>query len=175
MSDPKRVPVLGFAAPSGVGKTTLLAKLLPLFKAHGVRVGMIKHAHHSFDIDQPGKDSYILRKAGAQQMLIASEQRWALMVEHEQPTPPCLEELLARLDHANLDIILVEGFKHETFPKIELHRTGLEQPLLFPRDNSIIAVAGDAPLTPAPGIPQLDINNERAIFDFILRYFSIRS
>lgn len=167
------VPLLGFAAYSGTGKTSLLVKLLPLFTARGLRVGVIKHAHHDFDIDHPGKDSYALRKAGARQMLIASSRRWALMVEHETQQEPELAQLLTHLDYTALDLILVEGFKHVAFPKIELHRRELSHPLLFPEDATIIAVACDGPLPVRPTIPQLDINNEHAIFDFIVNYFSL--
>jgi molybdopterin-guanine dinucleotide biosynthesis adapter protein len=163
-----RVAVLGFAAFSGTGKTTLLARLLPVLTGRGLRIGMIKHAHHSFDIDQPGKDSYVLRKAGAGQMLIASEKRWALMVEHEVPAEPRLSELIARLDQSRLDLILVEGFKRESFPKIELHRPALGHPLLFPNDPGIIAVALDAALNPEPAVPVLDINSPQQIAGFIL-------
>lgn len=165
------VPVLGFAAFSGTGKTTLLIKLLPMLKARGLRIGMIKHAHHSFDIDHPGKDSYELRKAGAEQMLIASRIRWALMVETDPPTEPRLQDLLPRLDQATLDLILVEGFKHERFPKIELHRPNLGHPLLFPEDDSIIAVACDAPLPVRTSLPVLDLNDPGQIADFILTRF----
>lgn len=167
------VPLLGFAAYSGTGKTSLLVKLLPLFTARGLRVGVIKHAHHDFDIDHPGKDSYALRKAGARQMLIASSRRWALMVEHATQQEPELAQLLTHLDRTTLDLILVEGFKHADFPKIELHRRDLPHPLLFPEDATIIAVACDGPLPVRPTIPQLDINNEHAIFDFIVNYFSL--
>ncbi|MEO5702707.1 MAG: molybdopterin-guanine dinucleotide biosynthesis protein MobB [Gammaproteobacteria bacterium] len=168
------LPLLGFAAYSGIGKTTLLTKLLPLFKTRGLRIGVIKHAHHNFDIDYPGKDSYELRKAGAVQMLVASDQRWALMVESEQPKEPCLDELLAHLDHSKLDLILVEGFKHEAFAKIELHRSALGHPLLFPDDAAIVAIATDSDLCCEANITRLDINNEKAIFDFIIDYSGIR-
>ncbi|HLA74496.1 MAG TPA: molybdopterin-guanine dinucleotide biosynthesis protein MobB [Gammaproteobacteria bacterium] len=172
MLSPFPVPLLGFAAYSGTGKTTLLTKLLPLLKAKGVRVGVIKHAHHEFDIDHPGKDSYELRKAGAAQMLVASSQRWALMVEHAHETEPRLDELLGRLIQEELDLILVEGFKHETFPKIELHRAALGHPLLYPDDASIVAVASDQPLTTVRRITQLDINNETSLLNFILDYMA---
>jgi molybdopterin-guanine dinucleotide biosynthesis protein MobB len=162
------VPLLGFAAYSGTGKTTLLEQLLPLLNARGLRVGMIKHAHHSFDIDQPGKDSYRLRKAGASQMLIASRERWALMTETPGQDEPGLPALLDQLDQSRLDLILVEGFKHERFPKIELNRAGHERPFMHPEDDSIIAIASDRPLD-AP-LPQLDINDPEAIVIFILEY-----
>lgn len=164
-------PVLGFAAPSGTGKTTLLIKLLPLLCERGVCVGMIKHAHHQFDIDKPGKDSFELRKAGAQQMLVTSSQRWALMVEREYEHEPRLEEHIAHLDHATLDLILVEGFKQGLFPKIELHRPSLNRPLLFPKDEHIIAVASDSPLILPDHIALLDLNDERQIAAFICDRF----
>ena len=161
-------PVLGIAAWSGTGKTTLLTKVLPLLHAKGLRIGMLKHAHHSFDIDHPGKDSYELRKAGAEQMLIASSQRWALMVEAPLPGDPSLPDMLDRLDRSTLDLILVEGFRHTPFPKIELHRPALGMPLLFPDDASIIAIASDTPLDTQ--LPQLDLNDPDAIVEFILNF-----
>jgi molybdenum cofactor guanylyltransferase/molybdopterin-guanine dinucleotide biosynthesis protein MobB len=161
------VPTLGFAAFSGTGKTTLLCRLIPLLKERGVRVAMVKHAHHTFDIDTPGKDSYQLRKAGADQMLVASSQRWALMVEDPRDDRPDLEHLLAHLDPGRADLILVEGFKDEAIPKIELHRAGLHQPLLFPDDDDVIAIATDGPLPTATDLPLLDLNDPAAIADFI--------
>lgn len=169
-----RIPLLGFAAYSGTGKTTLLLKLLPLFKAHGLRVGIIKHAHHDFDIDHPGKDSYVLRKAGAAQMLIASRQRWALMVENAAAQEPRLTQLLAHLDQDKLDLILVEGFKHEPIAKIELHRSGLSHSLLFPGDATIIAIASDVPIVHERDITRLDINNAPTIANFIIEYLNLQ-
>lgn len=166
-----KVPVLGIAAYSGTGKTTLLRKMLPQLRAHGLRVAMVKHAHHSFDTDIPGKDSYELRRAGATQMLVASRHRWALVTETGDAAEPRLDELLAHLDHDNLDLILVEGFKAELFPKIELHRPSQGQPLLCTLDNSIIAVASDAPLGHAPPVPILDLNRPDEVVEFILRDF----
>src|SRR5581483_10988443 len=142
----KNIPVLGIAAYSGTGKTTLLRKVLPSLRTHGLRVAMIKHAHHSFDTDVPGKDSYELRKAGATQMLVASRHRWALVTETGDADEPRLGQLLGRLDQSSLDLILVEGFKAEAFPKLELHRPSLGHPLLCALDRSIIAIATDAPL-----------------------------
>jgi len=162
-------PVLGFAAFSGTGKTTLLVKLLPLLLKRGIRVGMIKHAHHNFDIDTPGKDSYMLRKAGARQMLIASSRRRALMTETPEQQEPQLEELIKSLSLDSIDLVLVEGFKHLAFPKIELHRSELGKPLLHPEDSNIIALAADH----APDnrdLPTLDINDADAIADFIISW-----
>ena len=163
----QRVPVIGVAAYSGTGKTTLLRKVLPQLRAQGMRVAVVKHAHHSFDTDVPGKDSYELRKAGATQMLVASRHRWALVTETGDAAEPQLEELLARLDQASLDLILVEGFKAEAFPKIELHRPSLGHPLLYPLDKSIVAIASDAPLARKPAITLLDLNRPEQITAFI--------
>lgn len=177
-----RVPVLGFVAPSGTGKTTLLTRLLPLLRAQGLRIGMVKHTHHQFDIDQPGKDSYRLRAAGAQQMMIASRKRWALLYEHpEQLDEPRLDELLRHLDQDRLDLILVEGFKHEAYDKIELHRAGLGKPCQFPQDPHIVAVASDRPAEvlahavdgeagPHPAL--LDINRPDEVAAFVLRWLA---
>jgi len=162
-----KIPVLGFAAYSGTGKTTLLKQLLPLLRERGLRVGMIKHAHHDFDIDTPGKDSYELRKAGASEMLIASGRRWALMVETDKAGDPRLQEMLNRLDQDNLDLVLVEGFKHEAFSKIELHRPSVGKPLIFPDDPNIIAVATDGELSEQTNLPLLDINNIQAVAEFV--------
>lgn len=169
MSDPFfNPPVLGIAAWSGTGKTTLLVKLLPLLRTQGLRVGMLKHAHHAFDIDHPGKDSYELRKAGAEQMLIASDQRWALMVESPISGEVSLTAMLDQMNRSSLDLILVEGFRHETFPKIELHRAALGKPLLFPEDASIMAIVSDAPIE--SGLPLLDLNAPDDVASFIVNY-----
>lgn len=168
-----QIPILGIAAYSGTGKTTLLRKILPQLRAQGLRVAMVKHAHHSFDTDIPGKDSYELRKAGATQMLVASRHRWALVTETGDGSDPRIEELLDRLDHKNLDLILVEGFKAEAFPKIELHRPSLGHPLLCTLDRSIVAIATDAPLPIKPSIPVLDLNHPEQITDFIVRTLAL--
>jgi molybdopterin-guanine dinucleotide biosynthesis adapter protein len=162
------IPVLGFAAFSGTGKTTLLTRLLPQLREKGLRVGMVKHSHHHFDIDLPGKDSYELRKAGAQAVLLASARRWALVVEQEEKREPLLSEVLQRLPQKAFDLILVEGFRHEVFPKIELHRPSLGKPLLFPRDPTIIAIATDAPLPQPCPLPLLDLNRPPVIAEFLL-------
>jgi len=168
-----RIPILGFVAYSGTGKTTLLLKIIPLLKAKGLRLGMIKHTHHKkFEVDYPGKDSYRLRHAGAEQMLVASRKRWALMVEmQEEYEEPDLIQLLSHLDQDKLDLILVEGFKHENYPKIELHRPSLGHPLLFPEDNSIIAIASDVPLTESKNLPWFDMNQPEQIVAFIETQF----
>ncbi|EGQ8410644.1 bifunctional molybdopterin-guanine dinucleotide biosynthesis protein MobB/molybdopterin molybdotransferase MoeA [Vibrio cholerae] len=161
------LPLLGFAAYSGTGKTTLLEALLPKLTAAGLRIGLLKHAHHDFDVDKPGKDSYRLRKAGASQMLIASRNRHALMTE----TPDAEAEfdyLLTRFDAEKLDVILVEGCKNIAFPKIELHRAEVGKPWLYPHDENIIAIAADEAVETA--LPQMHINDLDAIADFVLDY-----
>jgi len=162
-------PVLGFAAFSGTGKTTLLVELIPRLRQRGVRVALIKHAHHEFDIDIPGKDSYELRRAGAHQVLVASDRRRALITEHGTPSEPELEALVGALDLDAIDLVLVEGFRHVPYPKIELHRPSLGHPLLCRYDRSIIAVASDAPLD-GVGLPRLDINQGARIAEFIMEW-----
>ncbi len=162
------VPLLGFAAFSGTGKTTLLRQLIPVLKSRNLTLGVIKHAHHTFDIDIPGKDSYEIRKAGAQQTLVASNRLMALMeVRTQAQNDPDLAELLPRLDARQLDLILVEGFKDAAIPKIELHRPALDTPLLYPQDSHIIAVASDQPLPLPNHIQPLDLNEIDIIADFI--------
>ena len=162
--------IVGFCAISGTGKTTLLKKLLPLLCAKKLRVGVIKHAHHGFDTDLPGKDSYELRHAGAEQMLISSGRRHALVTELPENTrEPTLQELLPKLDLKSLDLVLVEGFKKEFFPKIELHRTVLARAPLYPHDPNIIAFASDGHAPENIRIPVLPINDSTAIADFIVR------
>lgn len=166
------LPLLGFCAFSGTGKTTLLKQLLPILKASGLRTGVIKHAHHQFDIDHKNKDSYELRNAGAAQMLIASRRRMALITEFEPDHPePTLEHTLEALNPEQLDLVLVEGFKREQFPKIELHRPSMGKPLMCAADTSVIAIAADAPLSPSPvHIPVLDLNDIIGISDFVLNH-----
>ncbi len=161
-------PILGFSAPSGTGKTTLLSQLIPLLKKNNVRVGLIKHSHHNFQIDKPGKDSFRLREAGATPVMLVSSHRRAIITEFAEPTEPNLNEQLAYFDQTELDLILVEGFKAESFPKIELHRSSLSQALRYPDDDAIIAVASDEPLALSRNIPLLDLNNISQITDFIL-------
>ncbi len=166
------VPLLGFAAYSGTGKTTLLEALLPKLTETGLRIGVLKHAHHNFDVDKPGKDSYRLRKAGASQMLISSRYRHALMTE----TPDSeagFEHLLSRFDHQALDLILVEGCKNIAFPKIELNRQEVGKPWLHPSDDNIIAIASDSELDVT--IPTMSINDLDAIKQFILDYVKSRN
>ncbi|WP_039977296.1 bifunctional molybdopterin-guanine dinucleotide biosynthesis adaptor protein MobB/molybdopterin molybdotransferase MoeA [Vibrio jasicida] len=162
------IPILGFAAYSGTGKTTLLEALLPKLTEAGLRIGMLKHAHHNFDVDQPGKDSHRLRKAGASQMLISSRNRFALMTE----TPESESEfdyLLTRFDENKLDVVLVEGCKNIAFPKIELHREEVGKSWLHPNDDNIIAIASDSGELDSE-LPQMNINDLEAIAQFVIQY-----
>ena len=156
--------VFGFAGYSGSGKTTLIEQLIPYFTGQGLRIALIKHAHHDFDIDQPGKDSYRHRKAGAGEVLITSEQRWALMHELGSAPEPDLASHLERLSPC--DLVLVEGFKHAAIPKIEIYRMANGKPLLFPQDPHIIAVASDTQLETT--LPNFDLNAVESIGKFIL-------
>jgi len=168
-----RKPVIGFAARSGTGKTTLLRDIIPLLCGRGIRVGMIKHAHHAFEIDIPGKDSYELRKAGATQMLVASARRHALVVEQATASEPQLNRLLRQLDQDTLDLILVEGFKKTAFPKLELYRAALGKPPIYPDDHGIVAVVTDSRLPVPTDLPVLDINNPGQIVEFICERFCL--
>ncbi|HCG8742249.1 bifunctional molybdopterin-guanine dinucleotide biosynthesis protein MobB/molybdopterin molybdotransferase MoeA [Vibrio parahaemolyticus] len=162
------IPILGFAAYSGTGKTTLLEALLPKLTEAGLRIGMLKHAHHNFDVDKPGKDSYRLRKAGASQMLIASRNRFALMTETPEAEAE-FEYLLTRFDEDKLDVVLVEGCKNIAFPKIELHREEVGKPWLYPHDENIIAIASNTAELDSE-LPQMNINDLDAIAQFVLQY-----
>ena len=173
MPDDRTVPLIGFAAWSGTGKTTLLVNLLGIFTSLNLRIGVIKHAHHTFEIDYPGKDSYELRKAGASQVLIGSRKRWALLVENRNADDKPLEYHVRNLDLDNLDLILVEGFKPEVIPKIELHRPSLGHDLLYPDDESIIAIATDAGIPEDTELPVLDLNNPQQIAEFIIERYEL--
>lgn len=167
-------PLIGFSAYSGTGKTTLLTQLIPYLVTQNVRLAVIKHAHHQFDIDHPDKDSYKLRHAGASQMLISSTRRWALMHElNENDNEYSLSQLLDQIDHSGADLILVEGFKKEPFTKIELHRPCLGHPLLCLEDEQIIAIATDADANTPQNLPRLDLNQPQEIGAFILQYFDL--
>lgn len=159
--------VIGIAGWSGAGKTTLLVKLIPELIARGLRVSTLKHAHHLFDVDQPGKDSHSHRQAGAHEVLIASRKRWALMHELREEQEPTLAELLHHL--SPVDLVLVEGFKHDKHLKIEVHRTANGKEFLFPSDPTIKAVAADCAL-PDPAPAWLDLNDVQAIADAVLAH-----
>ncbi len=165
-------PILGFSAWSGTGKTTLLRQLIPALRQRGLRVSVIKHAHHHFDLDFPGKDSYELRKAGATQTVICTTTRMATISEFDDPAEePGLQDIVATLDTGKVDLVLVEGYKDVEFPKIELHRAELGKPYLHPDDANVIAIACDADPGTGTAIPVLDINRIDAIASFICERF----
>jgi molybdopterin-guanine dinucleotide biosynthesis protein B len=156
--------VIGLAGWSGAGKTTLLRRLIPALTAQGLRVSTLKHAHHSFDVDQPGKDSWEHRQAGATEVLVASAVRWALMHELRSETEPRLPALLGHM--SPVDLVLVEGFKRERHPKLEIHRSANGKPLLHPGDPSIVAIAADIAL-PGLTIRWLHLDDVAAIAHLI--------
>ena len=164
-------PVLGFAAYSGTGKTSLLSRLIPILKEKGLRVGVIKCSHHDVEIDKPGKDSYQLRAAGATPVMLVSPYRRVIITEFVPPRDLKLQEQLALFPTQEVDLILVEGCKEEAFSKIELHRPILGKPLLYPQDKHIIALASDQALATPDYLPCLDLNDPLAIADFILADF----
>jgi molybdopterin-guanine dinucleotide biosynthesis protein B len=158
--------LIGLAGWSGAGKTTLLARLIPALAARGIAVSTVKHAHHAFDIDQPGKDSHTHRQAGARQVLVSSANRWALMSELRGAPEPPLAELLGRLDP--VDLVIVEGFKRDRHPKIEVHRAALGKPWLHPEDPAIRAAAAD---TPPPGLlPFAGLEEVERVADLLLAH-----
>ncbi len=159
--------LIGLAGWSGAGKTTLMTRLIPVLAARGVGVSTVKHAHHAFDIDRPGKDSYEHRSAGAQQVLVASAKRWALMTELRDGPEPPLGHLLRQL--GPVDMVIVEGFKRDPHPKIEVHRVANAKPWLHPGDAAIAAIAADSP--PPPGAPAwVHLDETEAIADLVLRH-----
>lgn len=163
--------VLGIAGYSGAGKTTLVAKLIPALTARGVSVSTIKHAHHAFDVDTPGKDSYEHRKAGASEVLVSSAQRWALMHEHRGAEEPSLDDLLQKL--APVDLVLVEGWKFGDHAKLEIFRQSVGKPMLAGEDAHVIAIATDLPDLPGLSIPRLDIDDIESIADFVADYAKV--
>lgn len=165
-------PVLAIAAWSGTGKTTLLKKLIPALCARGIRPGLIKHTHHNMDVDKPGKDSYELRKAGAAQTMVASRERWALMTETPDEAPLDLAYLVSRMDHSTLDLVLVEGFKHEAVAKILLFRSDAGHDVSeLTLDEHVIAVASDVALDVE--VTVLDLNDEDRIAEFIVGWCAV--
>ncbi|MDR9892057.1 molybdopterin-guanine dinucleotide biosynthesis protein MobB [Pseudenterobacter timonensis] len=166
------IPVLAIAAWSGTGKTTLLKKLIPALCDKGIRPGLIKHTHHNMDVDKPGKDSYELRKAGAAQTIVASPRRWALMTETPDEAPLDLAYLVSRMDHSTLDLVLVEGFKHEAVAKILLFRSEAGHDVSeLTLDEHVIAVASDVSLPLE--VPVLDLNDVDGIAAFILEWSAV--
>lgn len=167
--------VFGLAGYSGSGKTTLLEELIPRLNAAGLRVSLIKHAHHRFDIDQPGKDSYRLRDAGCSEVLLVSDNRWVLMHELRGAPEPAFEDQIARFSEC--DLILVEGFKNTPIPKLEVHRPSIGKPLIAGSGvETIVAVATDEPgvVRQQTGVPILDLNDRDAIANFILRHLGFQ-
>jgi len=161
--------VFGFAGFSGSGKTTLIEQLIPRLVGAGLRVSLIKHAHHAFDIDKPGKDSYRHREAGCSEVLVTSDRRWVMMHELRNEAEPTLEEQVARFSAC--DLVLVEGFKRAAIPKLEIHRPSHGRPLLHPADLNIVAIASDAHVSTS--LPVLDINDPSAIAEFIMRHLHL--
>src|SRR5215469_2968097 len=159
--------IFGLAGWSGSGKTTLMTALIPELVSRGITVSTLKHAHHAFDVDQPGKDSWRHRQAGAREVMIFSQNRWALMHELRGAPEPSFDELVRRM--GPVDLLLVEGFKRHPHPKIEVYRPTLGKPLLHPEDPSVVAIACDEVLPGLP-LPSLPLSDAGAIAAFILSY-----
>ena len=162
--------IFGFAGWSGSGKTTLIEKLIPLIVARGLKVSLIKHAHHTFDVDQPGKDSYRHRHAGCTEVLVSSSRRWALVHELRGAPEPGFAELVERLSPC--DLVLIEGFKRERVPKLEVYRAATGEPLLHPQDRDIVAIASDERLHTK--LPQFDLDDAPGIATFVVRHVGLR-
>ncbi len=160
--------IFGFAGYSGSGKTTLIEKIIPIFVAEGLRVSVVKHAHHGFDFDRQGKDSWRHRKAGAGEVLLASDERWVLLHESEKETD--LAGLIARLSPC--DIVLVEGYKHDPIPKIEVRRKNQGKPLIHPHDPHVVAIASDEPIE--ANLPVFDLDAADRIAHFIKTYLGLK-
>ena len=156
--------IIGLAGWSGSGKTTLLARVIPVLNARGLRVSTVKHAHHEFDVDVPGKDSHSHRMAGATEVFVSSARRWAHIHELRGEDEPALHEILSRL--APVDLVMVEGYKRHPHPKLEVYRAAVGKPLLHPDDDWIVAVASDAAV-PAARVPVLDLNDAEKIADVL--------
>jgi molybdopterin-guanine dinucleotide biosynthesis protein B len=163
------VKFFGVAGWSGSGKTTLIEKLIPLFVSRGLKVSLIKHAHHTFEVDQPGKDSYRHRHAGCTEVLVSSSRRWALVHELRGAAEPGFADLLERLSPC--DLALIEGFKRERVPKLEVYRAVTGEPLLHPQDRDIVAIAADRRLDTK--LPQFDLDDAPAISSFILKHLGL--
>jgi molybdopterin-guanine dinucleotide biosynthesis protein B len=161
--------VFGFAGWSGSGKTTLIEKLIPRFARRGLKVSLIKHAHHSFDVDQPGKDSYRHRHAGASEILVTSSRRWVLMHELRGTPEPSFDEQVRRISPC--DLLIVEGFKHAPIPKLEVWRAVTGEPLLHPNDPHIVAIASDTRVETR--LPQLSLDDAAGVERFIVDYLKL--
>lgn len=164
--------VLGIAGWSGSGKTSLIVRLVPALNRIGQTVSTLKHAHHDFDLDHKGKDSYRHREAGAYEVLVGSSSRWALMHELSDEDEPEMDELIARM--SPVDVLLVEGFKDHPHPKLEVHRPSVGKPILQPNDPHVVAVASDTDL-PGVSVPVLDLADADAIAHFVVEYFRRRA
>ena len=162
--------VFGFAGWSGSGKTTLIEQLIPRFVKRGLKVSLIKHAHHSFDVDHPGKDSYRHREAGCSEVVVVSEKRWVVVHELRGEPEPSLEEQIGRVSPC--DLLLVEGYKHYAMPKLEIWRSDNAKPLLHPEDRHIVAIATDA--RQETRLPQFDLNDYDGIADFVLAFNGLK-
>jgi molybdopterin-guanine dinucleotide biosynthesis protein B len=161
--------IFGIAGYSGSGKTTLIEKLIPLFAQRGLKVSLVKHAHHTFDVDQPGKDSYRHRHAGCNEVLVTSSRRWALMHELRGAPEPTLQELIRHVSAC--DLLLIEGFKHEAIPKLEVYRGVVGESLLHPQDAHIVAVASDQHVDTV--LPQFRLDDASEIAAFITRHVGL--
>lgn len=161
--------VIGIAGFSGSGKTTLIEKLIPLFVRDGLRVSLVKHAHHEFDVDQPGKDSWRHRHAGCSEVIVSSSKRWVLMHELRGAPEPSLPELLKHL--APCDLVIIEGYKSSAIPKVEVHRAASTAPLLFPDDPHVVAIATDEPLDTR--LPQFGLDDAEGVARFIVRHLGL--
>ena len=163
----KTMRIIGLAGWSGSGKTTLVTKLIPCLRGRGISVSTLKHAHHGFDLDRPGKDSFMHRAAGATEVIISSGKRWAMLHELRDEPEWDLPHLVAKM--SPVDLVLVEGFKRDAFPKLEIHRIANGKPLIHPEDPHIVAVASDSAV-PEAAVPVIDLNNIDAIADLLLEH-----
>jgi molybdopterin-guanine dinucleotide biosynthesis protein B len=163
--------VIGIVGWSGSGKTSLLVEVLAILRGMGLKVSTMKHAHHRFDVDRPGKDSYRHRDAGASEVLVVTSSRWVLMHESREEPEPSIESLIERM--TPVDLLLIEGFKTHHHPKVEIHRESEGKPLLHPDDPEIVAVASDCFLAGLT-VPRLDLNDPAAIADFILSHTGLK-
>ena len=161
--------IIGIAGFSGSGKTTLIEKLIPIFVREGLRVSLVKHAHHEFDVDQPGKDSYRHRHAGCAEVMISSSKRWALMHELREAPEASLDDLVKHLSPC--DLLIVEGYKSAAIPKVEVHRRASAAPLLHPDDAHVVAVATDEPLD--TNLPQIGLDDAEGVARFVLQHLGL--
>jgi molybdopterin-guanine dinucleotide biosynthesis adapter protein len=157
--------IIGLAGWSGAGKTTLVTRAIPVLLARGITVSTLKHAHHKFDVDQPGKDSYQHRMAGASEVLVGSSSRWFLLHELRGASEPTLQALLSRL--SPVDLVIIEGYKRDSHPKLEVHRVANNKPLIHPDDPHVVAIASDAPL-PQAKVPVVNLDDIETIVDILM-------